>query len=63
MSKLLQPIEIAKLFLVIREGCLDADNRHPLAKHLTVADMEKYNNYIEKFAESKRKESEYKTKI
>lgn len=60
MARLLQPIDIAKLFLVVREQMLDADNPHPLRKYITVEDMEKYNGYLETYAENKRKEQKYK---
>lgn len=62
MARLLQPIEIAKLFLVVRDQCCNADRRHPLAGHITIADVERYERYLEDYAKSKNRKNPVEVK-
>lgn len=55
MARLLHPIEIAKLFLVIREQLCDGDHPHPLRSVLKVEDIERYNKYLDEYAEMQSK--------
>lgn len=47
-ERLMSDVNIAKTFLTVRENVCSGDKQDPMRKHLTVGQMEKYSEMMDK---------------